>query len=190
MALDFDFLLDPSMGGLTPDEVDVLGEYGMGQGGEQAAPQGFMDKASSLLRDPNVIMALGELGAIGGKGSVGQIAGEAGKQLSRRRAVQKAGAEQIGRGRTFQDRILQMAAKGDLLSDPTDNTRPDSLTIDGKGNLSLKAGMSDSPNYLGEQTPLESQRPQRSSTYADYGLDDPMAGGRSDLRDFMMGNLG
>lgn len=137
--------------------------------GQQNTP-GFFE---ALLSDPNFQRTLGELGSIGGRGSIGEILGTAGSNLARRRAMQRAGAGQAERQKTFQDRLIQALAGGQLLSDPTDNTRPDSMTIDGKGNVTLKAGMADQPvGFPGEQQPLEA-----------------MTGGGAGLRDFFRASL-
>lgn len=135
-------------------EADIIGRTTVDQ-----ADDGGFDLAGALS-DPNVIRALGELGArVGGRDSVGEMLGTTGSELERRKAVQKAGAQQSQRQATFQDRLINALSAGTLLSPTEDNAAPDSVTLTGDGGATINfKNTPQKVGFAGEQAPLEASR--------------------------------
>lgn len=105
--------------------------------------------------DPDSMRALGQVGSLLSQGKpAGQALGDPADQLIRRRGVQKAGS-------TIAEQLLTAAKEGKLLSDPDDNAKFDSMTIDGKGGGSLKFTNTPKREVIGDQpltdVPLEAQ---------------------------------
>ena len=150
--------------------VGGAGTTGGLAGGDTISPT-FFQNLSNFFEDPNVIRALGELGAIAGEDSGAAMLGNIISNLQRRRAVQRAGAEQTQRNQSFQDRLIQALSQGGLLSPTEDNNAFDRMDISGDGDINLRFRNTPQrmaanqnlnvPNRVGEQMPLEAIRAGR-----------------------------
>ena len=161
---DFSSVPMPEYGGLRTPSAPVL-------------PPTMKQRANwmlnDILSDQNILRGMGEAGAAISSGQpIGDAFGQFGTNLGRRRAVQKAGQEQMNRNRTFQERMMEMFVNGKLLGPKDDNTTADSFSMDGDNNLTIKAGFASQPTkILGEQTRLEAyDRPNRGSSLPGFHL--------------------
>lgn len=125
----------------------------------------------NLFDDPNFIRGLGETGAAISSGEpIGKSVGDFASNITRRRALQKGARASKNNQGSFQERLLEMLGKGDLLSSKDQNDAFDSMTLDGDGNVNLSMKNTPQKQGFARNQPLETMRR-------------PMAGG-DDLPNF------
>ena len=137
-----------------------------GGGGEVMAGTGDISTSDNsgfdfggLFEDPNFIRGLGETGASISSGEpIGTSVGNFASNLTRRRQLQKGARESKQGQQSFQEKLLSLLGKGDLLSAKDQNDAFDSMNLDGDGNVTLSMKNTPQKQGLSRQQPLESVR--------------------------------
>jgi len=152
--LDFSFLgrSGQNMNNLPAYDV-ATAPINSGGGGSN-----FMDMLINVLKDPNIIRTMGDVGAkLSGEGSFGEAVGTGASNLVRNQQLQKAGEKQSNLHKMIIDAITGKGDVSKIVGPKEDMNTANQLTLKGDGSYTLSGGIRD-PKVIGyqEEKPLES----------------------------------
>ncbi len=135
----------------------------MGYAGPQNTADAFLNTSGgggfdfgAMMKDPNILKAMASMGtALDPEGAGGTI-GRPASALITNKALQQATAKRTGQQNALLDKILGAIGKGGMVSDVSDNSLPDNLTLSlgPKGETSMTLKGTPTENAFSDVTDL------------------------------------